>query len=56
MYLTIHLANTQAESWDIVNIAEGQLLPSIDYVMETYLGVVITGSHFNVRDGLIVNR
>jgi len=43
---------SREESWDVVNIAEGEILPSAEYMLETYKGIVITGSHFNVRDGL----
>jgi len=49
--LIYYLQDPSEESWDIVNIAEGEQLPSVDYVMKTYMGIVITGSHFNVRDG-----
>lgn len=35
------------DEWEIVNIARGELVPDLD----KYKGIVITGSHFNCRDG-----
>lgn len=40
----------QDDQWIHCNVALGMELLSIDDIMDTFQGIVITGSHFNVRD------
>lgn len=48
----IHSLIVLQEIWDVYNIASGESLPTSDTMIETYRGIIITGSHFNVRDRL----
>ena len=47
MFETLLCDKLKNESWNSVNLARGDLLP--EDIMN-YTGVVITGSHYNVRD------